>query len=433
MGTDHWAGRRGRDLIAAAASAALVLVAGGCASEKSGAGGSSDGGDGVEAGATKEQYQEALADMSPVTLNVQTVGPVDAPNGRPSVDYWDAVEDWSGGKITFEVTPSSGLAPLLETYDALSDGRVDMATVLPSYSPEEFPAATAFAELQFIGGVEPVIGDLANQAAALEVAWGELWDEMEDEAQAAGAHLLLPYYQGGPTAWACTSQIDNFSGKAIRGGTTGDVRRVEAVGATATFVDISEVFEGLQRGVIDCTSSSMQGHAAFGYLSEAGNIYLDPAVNLGRSPAAFAISQAIWEDLPLAAQQLLHDRLDVWLGSNATNSLTASVDGFKTAIDSGGGHRDMPADATEALQTVNDQLADDMRTDDRLGDDPAAVVAALKEKSAAWEDRLRELGLGVFTDYQELATSYSEDAVDISAFVDEVNAEVLHDTRPTAG
>src|SRR3712207_3108243 len=105
-----------RVLGAAALAGAMALTA--CA-EESGSGdgdAASDGGstEGVEYGASMEDYQAAFEDLEPITLNTQTPGPQGSATSTKFEEYFEAVEEWSGGKITWEIAYSNAVAPPTE-------------------------------------------------------------------------------------------------------------------------------------------------------------------------------------------------------------------------------------------------------------------------------------------------------------------------------
>jgi TRAP-type C4-dicarboxylate transport system substrate-binding protein len=406
----------------------MSLVLSACAG---GAGGGEDQGSGVAFGASKEEYRAALADMEPIELQVQTLAPFDAPNGRPFVAYWDAVEDWSGGKITFNRTPNSGIAPLPEAFEALNDGRLDMTTVLPSYSPKEFPVNTAISELSFLGTQRAIVGDLVNHAMATKLAL-DAAPEATTETENLGTHLLVPNYSSGTSSWACSEErrsLADFDGAIIRAGDTGIVPRIEAVGAEASFIAVAEIFEGLQRGVVDCANGGMQVHQSFGYLAEAPNLVIDEEAALGRGFAGVGISQAIWDDLPLAAQQLLFDRVDVFLEESFLSTWEAAAESIDAAEASGGTVGGFDDDARQVIAATNEEITEKMREDERFSDADAVVTSAI-ESAEEWEKKVTDLGYDYGVGYDEFDTWFSRDKVDLQPYLDALFEDVLAPHRP---
>jgi TRAP-type C4-dicarboxylate transport system substrate-binding protein len=413
---------------ATALTITTCLILSACADDGSGAAAQ---GSGVDFGASKEEYQKALADMEPIELEAQTLAPFDAPNGRPYVAYWDAVEEWSGGKIIFNRTPNSGISPLPEAFESLNDGRLDMTTVLPSYSPKEFPVNTAISELSFVGTQRAIVSDLVNHAVATELAL-DVAPEAITETEDLGTHLLVPNYSSGTSSWACSEDrrsVADFDGAIIRAGDTGIVPRIEAVGAEATFLAVAEIFEGLQRGVVDCANGGLQVHQSFGYLAEAPNLIIDDEVALGRGFAAVGISRAVWDDLPLAAKQLLFDRIDVFLEENFLSTWQAAAESIDAAKASGGTVGGFDDDAQQVIAEANDEITEEMRQDERFPDPDATVTSAI-ESAEEWEKKVADLGYDYRVGYDEFSTWFSRDKVDLQPYLDALFEDVLNSHRP---
>src|SRR5690625_364008 len=73
-------------------SALLLASCGGSVGDASGA---ADRGAGVEPGASKEEYAEALADMEPVELTFQAASSASGGNADRDREFAEAIEEWS--------------------------------------------------------------------------------------------------------------------------------------------------------------------------------------------------------------------------------------------------------------------------------------------------------------------------------------------------
>src|SRR5690554_4009261 len=124
-------------------AAAAMVVAGallltGCAEDGSAGEAGGAEGSGLSAGATKEEYIAAFEDVEPIELLLQSADTPEQSHGLN--EYVEAVSEWSGGKVNIEMEYSAAVAPLPEVAAALADGRLDLAILLPQYTPAEFPA-----------------------------------------------------------------------------------------------------------------------------------------------------------------------------------------------------------------------------------------------------------------------------------------------------
>lgn len=131
--------------------------------------------------APKEEYVAALADMEPVLMQVQAAGGPGANLSSYYERYSEVIEEWSGGKITFDIAYGSAIQRG-EASSAIADGRLAYGSMIPAYKPSEFPMNAAFTGLILGNRQSPLAGTLQAQGAALEAALNtpELFDEMED-------------------------------------------------------------------------------------------------------------------------------------------------------------------------------------------------------------------------------------------------------------
>jgi TRAP-type C4-dicarboxylate transport system substrate-binding protein len=412
---------------------ALTLTA--CAEEA----GSNDGqaasggesGAGVEYGATMEDYQAAFEDIDPITLNTQTPGPAGSSTSKKFEEYFEAVEEWSGGKITWEIAYSNAIAPPTEIDNALQDGRLDVGLALPIYEPSEYPASSSINEISFIGRQTPVVGVMESHAWMLDVLMQT--PEAQEEFESQGVHVLLPAFNSGHSHMVCTearTALDDFDGAQILSGGARQAAQIEALGATPVSIPYTEVYESLSRGVAQCTVSSMLGIALGGYAEVANQVAVDPETGFAITTGNIAINAAVWEGLPIEAQQLLFDRLDVFLQSSVQNTWGAIAEAVTAIDEAGGGFQPFDADAKEALQEANDGFLEELRGS--LGvDDPSAFVDLAEESSATWHDIVTgDLEYEDVDDYLEFADWYETEDVDLEPYAQRVFEEVLLDHRP---
>ncbi len=420
--------RRAIQTLAGGTAALLVLA--GCAAEATEGSSSGGSGDGIAAGATKAEYHEAFADIDPITIITQTTGPKGSSSGARFEAYHEAITEWSNGKITFDTSYSNAIAPPPEAADALADGRLDLVNVQTVYQPEEFPANNSLVDLSFVGDHSPVVGQLQAQAWMADVGFA---DEFAQEYEDLGIKMLLPSFHGGSPTMMCTEERRTLS--ALKGAQSvaagkSAMAQLEALGVTPVTLDYTEIYESLQRGVVDCVEGSFTIAVLGGYIEATPNVVLDPQVGFARSPGAMAMSLSTWESLPLVAQQLFHDRLDVFIEASMEGIFQAIAEGVQAVTDAGGELQTWADDAREALTAANDDLLEQARGNDAL-QDADAFVDAVQESSDKWFEILTE-DLGYSTDhpYAEWAQTWADEGVDLEPFIERIRTEVLDEHRP---
>ncbi len=407
------------------AASALVLGLASCA-ESGGNGGTSGGGESVPAGSDKQAFIDALADMDPITLQMQSTAPQGAATGRRFEEYAAAVEDWSGGKISFDIAFSNAIAPVPEVDDALVDGRLDFGSVIVALEPSKFPANNALWDLSFIGSQDPVDGLLQWHGAMIESAVSN--EAIQQEFEENGLHALLPSFGSGSYFLDCTdpgTTAEDFDGRTIASQSRIQNMQVEALGMSPSTISYAEMFESLERGVVDCAASSMTTSSLGGFIPAAPYFAYDPEHGLAAPGGTLAMGLATWESLPLAAQQLLQDRMDVVLKANF-EATWENVDAGLAAIeDAGGAVETLGPDASEAIASANEAAIEEVRADH------PELVEGLLAAEESWAAEVADLGIeGVDVDYAGFRDWYAAGTPDLTAYFEALQ-DVLSSQRPS--
>lgn len=414
-----------------AASSATLLLLSACA-EGGDSGGNNGGGEGVEYGATAEDFQAALADMKPVELTIQSTGPKGAPTGRRFENYAKTVEEWSGGKITFEFAYANAIAAPAEVDDALADGRIDVGSVITALDAAKYPANNALWDLSFVGRQTPVDGLLQWHGAMLQAAGAV--DEISQEFEDNGMKALVPFFGSGSYFYDCSTPANSLS--ALDGKTTASQSRIqskqaEALGMSSATVSYPEMFESLQRGVVDCAMSSMTTSSLGGFIDAAPYFSYDPEHGLAAPGGSFAVSLDVWEDLPLAAQQLMYDRLDVFLKAN----FEGTWDNVKAAMESidaaGGAVTELDPSAKDVLVKTNRDVLASVAKSDAV-EDSQGVADSIVAATDAWGKTVDDLGIDrVDIGYDDFADWYEAGSIDLDEYFTQLWAQSMDPRRPS--
>lgn len=417
-----------RGVVVATCVLAVTLAA--CSAEPKEATGG-DSSEGVPAGASKEEYAAALADMEPVTLTLQTPTPAENPVTQAYEAYADAVTEWSGGAIKFEFAYASSAAGATEIFNALADGRLDMSYTAPTYDPTIFSAHDALLRLTHLGKHDAVVGMLQANAAFLETAFETPKILAEYEQQ--GTVALLPYYPTDQNGFACTqprTSLDQMDGAQTRISARVHAEQVRALGMSPTSLPFTEAFEGLQRGVVDCAMFPLFGAQFTQLLTVASEFVIDTEVSTSVGMVGLGMGKAQWDGLPLAAQQLLHDRLDVLIENAILHNIwQTEVAGLATIEEQGGAVRQFDQDVREALSDVNEKIVDGVRTGNQVPDGEAFVDRVVKTLDK-WEGIVRDAGFTEPVSYENLADWYPQSQPDLGPYLEQVVAEILKPSRP---
>lgn len=425
------AARSPRRRWAAAASLALMATFSLSACAESNDGGNSASGDGLAPGATKEEYQKAFADVSPIKLNTQSPGPKGGPTGAPVERWVEAVEEWSDGKITFEVGYSNAIAAPTEIDDALRDGRLDVASALPIYEPSEYPVNAAIIETGFISDQSPVAGVLQSNAWPNALAFKD--DAFMAEYEDNGMVPLVPFFNSGAQIMLCsnphTSPAD-FKGSAVSASGTAQSSQIEALGASPVSIAYTELYESMQRKVVECASTTFTVANLGGFMSAAPHVTVSNSVGFSMAPGAWAFSKDAWDDLPLVAQQLIWDLSTVFVESNITDKIWPdTVAGAKVITEVKGSVNEFDEASLAALTKQNDSLLAAVRKS-KGHPDGSAMVDMAESLSAEWLEKVTALKLPAEVSYAGF-DKVDTKSFDMNSYTDLLAEEIWSERRPS--
>ncbi|KYZ85527.1 C4-dicarboxylate TRAP transporter substrate-binding protein [Alloalcanivorax xenomutans] len=173
--------------------------------------------------------------------------------------YAKRLEELSGGDLKARVFPMS-LLSFKETSAGVRDGMADSGFLLISYFPSEFPYTNLITELTMVDELQGVPDSHVGPAyvgAMSEYVFHHCdgcQKEMADQNQVFNGSMSTP-----PYALLCTKPIateEQLKGARLRSAGALWARWAETMNATPVTLSISDAYEGLSQGVIDCTMSS---------------------------------------------------------------------------------------------------------------------------------------------------------------------------------
>lgn len=415
-------------VLAGVATVGLVLT--GCG----GAGAEGDGAavESVPYGASVEEFQAALADMDPVTLVYQLpVGPNNEWSTRAE-EFKEKVEEYSGDNITIELVFSDGIASAEQgADDALRDGRIDINNLAPYVMAQEFPLAGELqSEVSSLKGSEIVTSTLADFGATNEALWHT--PEYVEEFEGHDLNLTMPAPWSHNVVVACTSPVtslDDLAGKQIRTANLVNSGQIEALGATPVTVEYADVYESLQRGLVDCSMAGASAIISAGGVLEVAPYVIAPDGASFGSSGGSKVTGASWHDLPLAAQQLIFDSLAEMDIAGVENEVTSVMaDLFEQATANGGGFYSFDSDVADALQDYNDDLVAGWADSTLI--DGTAFLDRFETAQAEWATLVEDAGYpasGTLSDFEEW---YDPD-LDFTAYEDLFAENVIVPNRPS--
>jgi TRAP-type C4-dicarboxylate transport system substrate-binding protein len=415
-----------RSLAAPAVMLAGALFLTSCA----GSAGQAEVGSGFEYGADQEEVNSVLEELQPATITMQAGAA--SPNShwaKAPQGFAAAIEERSNGKLTVDVVYGQPIAPFAEVDNALADGRIDVGLMIPQYDQATYPAFHALASSLFGQPSSPVVGDAAHQGQVLELAWGS--EEILTDYEEQGLVPLVPSVNAGTYALSCTQAADeagDWQGRMVRVSGRYVETAVRAIGANPVSMDLTEVYEGLQRNAIDCTASQPLTTVDAGTLEVAPHLMLTPEESsLSTRAGAALMAGAGFKELPLAYQQIVFDATQDYLAANMGLLVDARADAYGIVSEEGGSVQMLDEETAERITSDNAQQLASIVDSSPLGDDWAKRVA---ESGAEWRSALEELGYSDEGADEDLATWYERGSVDFGPAATKMFEEASLEHRP---
>uniref|UniRef100_UPI0025C360AB TRAP transporter substrate-binding protein DctP n=1 Tax=Desulfonatronospira sp. TaxID=1962951 RepID=UPI0025C360AB len=214
----------------------------------------------------------------------------------------EQIELATGGRVTMSVEVGGGIAPATQEFSAVEVGTLDFAVTCFMYWRDRWDECGLFTTVG--GGMSP----MEALSWFREGGGGEFADEM---IAGSGVHIVRDGgWMGPPEIYMGIDEPleypNHVQGLTLRG--AGDGAEIwERMGASMVMMPAGEVFEAMQRGVIDGYEVSMPTlDWDLGMYEAASYMYLSGA----RQPYEFnpfIINKDLWHDLPSDIQTIISE------------------------------------------------------------------------------------------------------------------------------
>lgn len=294
---------------------------------------------------------------------------------------FEEVEARTDGALVAEIAYGASLLPGTETLAGVGDGRAEGGYVVPAYHPAEMPLANI-----------SMIPDPGTNQEARSRALDRMYRENDAFREEFERHniVLLAFGPNNPHSLAVTERFDTaaeFQGKQLR--VAGYLAAAyEALGAETVFVSTEEVYESLQRGVVDGTSFPFDVQIATGVHEVAPYIMDDGVGEWGSS--AIAMNKEVWDGLPQEVRDAFEDIRDEYYDELANQLTIYDERTCDTLLESGG---EVVVFSDEEKQAVADAVG------------TAPYDAWLQDAVSAGVDE--DVAAGVWDEYQQYLEEFT--------------------------
>jgi len=218
--------------------------------------------------------------------------------GNGAVRLGKRIEALSGGKLEIKIYGAGELIPAFECFDAVANGKVEMAHCAPYYWLNKSKATAFFCT---------VPGGMTAMELAAWVYFGggqQLWDELYKPFGIRSFQAGNTGVQMGGWFKKPLNSLEDLQGLKMRiPGLAGKV--LNNLGGSAQTIPGSEVFSALQSGVIDAAEwVGPWNDLAFGFYKVAKNYY-GPGFHEGGPALELMLNSNAYEGLSADLQQVI--------------------------------------------------------------------------------------------------------------------------------
>ena len=215
---------------------------------------------------------------------------------NPITPWSKTVADRSGGKMTVRLFPSmqlGGKPP--ELYRQMEQGIADIVFTLPGYTSGDFPMLS--------------MSELPGTADSALDGTRKLWANAKFfEKELAAAKVLMLW--NSDTAGLMSREkpirkLEDMKGMRIRTPSAAQSAQLEALGAIPVSMPVTQIYNSLERGVIDATMIPLSAMLDFKLIEVVKHLTIDAP--LGRSPFLVSMNRKRYEGLPADLKKIIDD------------------------------------------------------------------------------------------------------------------------------
>jgi TRAP-type C4-dicarboxylate transport system substrate-binding protein len=407
----------------------VVAVLAGCGAGN-GAGKTAPGVVDTEA-ATSRPGIEAI---KPIRLRIADIAPDSSPQGQAFRVFAEHVTRASGGRITFDFFWNSSLLAVADVPPGIGAGIADLGFILPGLAPEFTPIVDWIQGLGSAYDPSFPVGTLQAVGAQAEVLLDNA--AVQEEFHALNLQLLTPLATTQFFDATCTKPVRTLAdakGTTIRTATPTHVAEVKALGMVPVNLVASEMFESLQRGIVDCVVL----WPPIGIPLSIWDVAKDytPIQFSGFNGYYMVINRDVWDGFPPVARQIIWDEVAVYVRTYLDASLAFyrrwGTEGPRKGLTF---HSPSP-DLAATLRGYQDRRVATMAsTAPRSVANPQALVDAYLGALAKWRGIVvDDLGYPVFDDSAGMTSESLSRVVDLGMFQTAIAERIYEPRRPRSG
>ncbi len=344
--------------------------------------------------------------------------------------YGDYVKEATDGSVDFEFFWSNSVAPTDELAAAMDDGLLDMGRVQPPASPADFPTINWLSSASFMNTSAFPAGLLQKIGAHLEFA--RETGALDPDLEALGIKSIAPLALVQQYDLLCKQPVEDlsdFQGLKVRIPGQAWAKAVENLGGNPVTLLPEEIYEGYQRGVVDCVMT-YPSHYVLSGLWELGGHYVPLQFN-GWNQDGVTISQTAWDSLDEKQQEQMYAGARAWIESFVQDQLEQfwmfATQAEEHGVQFGSADPEVQQEISAYQESV---LAEMEETAPDTVEDPGALLEEYQAAHDKWLGIVEELGFATdYSDLQGFVDSLDDPSkapeIDLDPWLDRVMSEAF--------
>ena len=209
------------------------------------------------------------------------------PGGQVDIWWADQIRERTNGEIDIKIFWEGQLGKGKENLGLIQQGAIELAAMSPGYFPAELPFHAA------PNSIPMAMSEVPQATELMERLLQEV-PEFDKEAKRNGMKALF-FHHLNPYLLVCkdpVTSVADMEGKKVRTWGKDMPRMVEAAGGVAVTLGLAELYEGLQKGTVDCIPFSVDLMVSYKIYEVAKHVHY---ITLWEGPTnAVWISSDIW-------------------------------------------------------------------------------------------------------------------------------------------
>ena len=290
------------------------------------------------------------------------------PNGSQSDSiqwFMDELEKRTDGEVKTEVVYGGALLAGTDTLPGMKQGRAEAGNVVPAYFPAELPLNNV--------NMVPITG--ADQSARLR-ALQDLNDQVDafaEEFEKNGL-VLIGFLPNASSTVAFNKEVSSLAdvkGAKIRIPSQPQSVVWEELGAEPVFMASEEVYEAVERGIVDGVTYPMDTQVANGITEVATYMAPDVGQNGG---SIFALSKSAYDKLSDDAKAVVEELQGEWYAKTDELVMKYEQEACDEFVKAGGTVVQWSDADAKTIADATEELADEVWAKEAGKSSDAAVV-----------------------------------------------------------